>query len=90
MLYLVVEHFRGGDPVPVYRRFREDGRQLPDGLRFVSSWVTTDLGRCYQVMETDQPELFDEWFASWADLVQFELIPVVTSAEAREAVAPRL
>ena len=56
----------------------------------MSSWVTADLGRCYQVMETDRPELFEVWFAEWADLVEFELIPVMTSAEAREAVAPRL
>ena len=90
MLYMVVEHFRGGDPVPVYRRFRDDGRKMPDGLRYVSSWVTDDMTRCYQVMETDRPELFDKWFAAWSDLVEFELHPVMTSADARAAIAPRL
>ena len=90
MLYMVVEHFRGGDPVPVYRRFRDDGRRMPDGLRYVSSWVTDDMTRCYQVMETDRPELFDEWFAAWSDLVEFELHPVMTSADARATIAPRL
>lgn len=90
MLYLIVEHFRDGDPVPVYRKFRDAGRGLPDGLRYVSSWVTTDLTRCYQVMETDRRELLDEWIAFWSDVVEFEVFPVVTSAEARATIDPRL
>lgn len=90
MLYMIVEHFRGGDAVPVYRRFRDRGRMAPEGLRYVSSWVTDDLRRCFQVMECDDRALLDEWMANWADLVDFEVIPVVTSAEAAAAVAPRL
>ena len=90
MLYMIVEHFRGGDAVPVYRRFRDRGRMAPEGLRYVSSWVTDDLRRCFQVMECDERALLDEWIANWADLVDFEVIPVVTSAEAAAAVAPRL
>jgi hypothetical protein len=90
MLYMIVEHFRGGDAVPVYRRFRDRGRLAPEGLRYVASWVTDDLRRCYQVMECDDRALLEEWMAAWADLVDFEVIPVVTSAEAAAAVAPRL
>jgi uncharacterized protein DUF3303 len=90
MLFMIVEHFRGGDPVPVYRRFRDRGRLAPDGLRYVSSWVSTDLRRCYQLMECDEPALLDRWTAQWADLVEFEIVPVITSAEAAAAVAPRL
>lgn len=90
MLYLVIETFRGGDPIPVYRRFRDHGRLAPEGLRYVSSWVATDLGRCYQVMECDDRSLLDEWIARWDDLVEFEVIPIVTSAEAAAAVAPEL
>ncbi|HUR91038.1 MAG TPA: DUF3303 family protein [Gemmatimonadaceae bacterium] len=86
MLYMVVETFRGGDAVPVYRRVRDGGRGMPDGLRYVSSWVTDDMKRCYQVMETDRRELLDEWIEYWSDLVEFEVFPVVTSAEARAAV----
>ena len=86
MLYLVIEHFRGGDPAPVYHRFRDRGRLAPDGLRYVASWVTTDLARCYQVMECDDRALLDAWIARWADLVTFEVVPVVTSAEAARAV----
>src|SRR5687767_6237550 len=65
MLYMIIERFRDGDPVPVYRRFRDRGRSMPEGLRYVSSWVTNDLSRCYQVMETERPELLDEWIAAW-------------------------
>lgn len=90
MLFLIIERFRGGDPVPVYRRFREKGRLAPDGLTYVSSWVTEDLGRCYQVMETADRALLDQWMAQWADLVDFEVIPVITSPEASAAVSPRL
>jgi hypothetical protein len=82
MLFMVIERFRGGDAVPVYRRFRERGRLAPDGLTYVNSWVTEDLTRCYQVMACDDRALLDEWIARWSDLVDFEVVPVVTSAEA--------
>jgi hypothetical protein len=89
-LYMVIEKFRGGDPVPVYRRFRERGRMAPEALRYVSSWVTADFSCCYQLMETDDPALFDSWIANWKDLADIDVIPVVTSAQAVEALAPRL
>jgi hypothetical protein len=89
MLFMILEHFKG-DPVPVYRRFRDRGRLAPEGLRYVSSWVTSDLQRCYQVMECDDRRLLDEWIDQWKDLVDFEVIPIVTSAEAASAIEPRL
>lgn len=89
-LYMIVEHFKNDDPVPVYRRFRERGRLAPEGLTYISSWVDTGLTRCYQIMETDNPTLLDEWMAEWSDIVEFEVHPVIPSAQAVEAVAPRL
>ncbi len=89
-LYMIVERFKEGDPVPVYRRFRDSGRLAPDGLSYVSSWVDASLERCYQLMETDEPRLLQQWMAEWSDLVDFEVIPVITSAEAAARVAPRL
>lgn len=89
-LYMVIERFKGGDAVPVYRRFRDRGRLAPAGLRYVSSWVDTNLARCYQLMETDDPELLEEWISQWRDLVDFEVHPVISSAEAAERIAPRL
>lgn len=90
MLYMIVERFKSGDAVPVYRRFRDLGRMAPDGLRYVASWVTNDYTRCYQVMESDDPALVDQWIANWADIVDFDVIPVVTSAEAVATIAPAL
>jgi hypothetical protein len=87
MHFLVIEHFRDGDPTPVYRRFREQGRLAPEGLLYVASWVTEDLKRCYQVMECDDRALLEEWMARWSDLVEFEVMPVVASAEAAAKVA---
>lgn len=87
MHYMIVEHFRRG-PDPVYARFRERGRMAPDGLRYVGSWVTPDGARCYQVMECGDRGLLDQWMAAWADLVDFEVVPVMTSAEAAAAFAP--
>jgi hypothetical protein len=87
---MVIEDFRDGDAVPVYRRFRDRGRLAPDGLVYVASWVDEPMGRCYQVMETDDRALLDAWIANWADIVDFEVIPVMTSAEAAERIAPRL
>ena len=90
MLYMVIEHFKGGDPVPVYRRFREHGRLAPAGLTYVSSWVDTTFTRCYQLMETDDPKLLDDWMSRWNDIVGFEVHPVITSAEAADKIAPSL
>ena len=90
MLYMVIETFRGGDARPVYRRFRDEGRLAPEGLRYVASWVTEDLLRCYQVMECDDRALLDAWIARWDDLVDFEVLPVMTSADAAAAIGPRL
>jgi Protein of unknown function (DUF3303) len=87
-LYMVVEHFKHGDAVPVYRRFRERGRMLPDGLEYISSWVDQRLEHCYQLMETDDRALLDQWIANWSDLADFELHHVLTSLEAAERVAP--
>jgi len=82
MLFMIIEDYRGGDAAPVYARFRQHGRMAPDGLRYVSSWVTQDLARCYQVMECDDEALLSEWISHWDDLVDFEVIPVMTSADA--------
>lgn len=88
-LYMVVETYRNGDPAPVYARFRERGRMAPEGLKYVSSWVTEDLTRCYQVMETDDRVLLDEWIANWSDIVDFEIYSVLTSQEAAARAASR-
>lgn len=90
MLYMVIEHFRNQDPVPVYRRFRDKGRLGPPGLLYHASWITTDRAHCYQVMECDDRSLLDEWMARWSDIVDFEVIPVVTTAEVVAAIEPQL
>ena len=87
---MVIETFRGGDARPVYRRFRDQGRLAPEGLNYVASWVTDDLRRCYQVMECDDRALLDAWLARWEDIVEFEVLPVMTSAEAAAVMGPRL
>jgi hypothetical protein len=84
---MIVEHYRNGDARPVYARFRQFGRLAPDGLRYVSSWVTPDLRHCYQVMECQDRALLDQWMAAWQDLVEFEVLPVISSAEAADRVS---
>ena len=86
---MVIERFRDGDAAAVYRRFRERGRMTPEGLRYVESWVEAGFGRCFQLMECDDPELFNRWVACWEDLVEFEIVPVMTSREAADAMAPK-
>jgi hypothetical protein len=90
LLFLVIERFRDADPLPVYRRFRDRGRLAPEGVRYHASWVTQDLGRCYQVMECEDRALLELWMQAWQDLVDFEVLPVLTSAEAQARVAPLL
>jgi hypothetical protein len=89
-LYMVVERFRNGDPAPVYRRFREAGRMMPEGLVYVSSWVDESLELCFQLMETEDRSLLDQWIASWSDLADFDVHRVLSSQEAAEKVAPAL
>lgn len=86
MLFMVIERLGGREgAAAVYRRFRERGRMTPDGLKYVASWVEPDYGRCFQLMECDDPTLLDLWAARWRDLVEFEIVPVVTSEEAAAA-----
>jgi Protein of unknown function (DUF3303) len=70
----------------VYRRFRERGRLLPAGLSYVSSWVSETLGRCWQLLETEDRTLVDEWMAHWCDIIDFEIYPVVSSGEAADRI----
>ena len=84
MLYMIIENFKHGDPVPVYRRFQDHGRLTPEGLHYVSSWVTSDMTTCYQIMECADRRLLEQWMARWSDIVDFEVIPVITSAQAVE------
>lgn len=90
MLYMIIEHFKNQDPLPVYRRFRDRGRLAPDELQYISSWVDEKLERCFQLMETDHPQYLDEWLASWSDLVDFEVYPVISSEDAAQQVSSLL
>ncbi len=89
MLYMVIERFKNQDAMPVYRRFRDNGRMTPDGLDYVSSWVDMKLERCFQVMETSDPKLMEEWIANWGDIVEFEVVPVMSSADAIQTMQPK-
>lgn len=90
MLYLVIERFKDGNHVPVYQRFRKRGRLMPAGLTYVASWVEQNFARCYQIVECGDVWLLHGWTAEWSDLVDFEVVAVMTSAEAMEALGPSL
>lgn len=81
MLFMVIERFRGQDALAIYRRVREQGRMMPDGVEFVDSWVSADLGRCFQLMRCDDVALLQRWIAGWTDLVAFEVVPVTSGTE---------
>jgi len=81
MLFMIIERFKNADPRPVGERFAERGRMLPDGLAYVTSWMDGPNARCFQVMETADPELLKLWISRWDDLVDFEVIPIETSAD---------
>lgn len=79
MLFMVIEQFKNRDPALIYARLREQGRGLPDGLRYVDSWIEANFGRCFQLMECDDVSLFQRWVAHWCDLAEFEIVPVTPS-----------
>ena len=88
MLFMVIERFKNRDAKAVYARFQKQGRMMPDGLACVGSWVETNFDRCFQLMECENPALFDEWVAHWNDLVEFEFVPVTPSQEAAALFLP--
>lgn len=90
MLYIVYERFKTAGAIDIYRRSQEKGRMLPEGLNYVSSWVDLEYTKCFQLMETEDVHLFSQWIEHWKDLVDFEIIPVRTSAEAMAVIAPKL
>ena len=81
MLFMVIEHFKHGDPRLVGERFQQSGRMLPEGVFYHASWVDPAGTRCFQLMETEDPELLDAWARRWDDLIEFEVVPVLASAE---------
>lgn len=81
MLFMVIEHFKGGNAAAVGERFKQKGRMLPEGVIYHTSWVDAPAARCFQVMEAPQRQLLNDWVERWRDLVDFEIIPVVTSSE---------
>jgi len=90
MLYIIYERFKTAGAIDVYRRSKEKGRMLPEGLNYIASWVDLEYTTCFQLMGTEDVRLFSQWIEHWKDLVDFEIIPVRTSAEAMAVIAPKL
>jgi hypothetical protein len=86
MQYMIIERFRPGKVKELYNRFSEKGRMLPEGVQYINSWINEDVSICYQLMQSDIPGKLQEWISHWNDLADFEVIPVINSAEARERV----
>ena len=86
MLFMIVERFKGRDPKPIYRRLAEQGRQMPEGLKYLDSWIEPNFDRCFQLMETADLRLLQTWILAWSDLMDFEVIPVAPSSDTRATV----
>ena len=86
MLFMVIEHFQPGKVKNIYQRFQEQGRMMPEGLKYIDSWISANLDRCFQLVECDDARLFQEWILEWSDLGKFEIIPIVSSKETTEIV----
>jgi hypothetical protein len=90
MQFMIIERFRNRDPKPIYRRLRDSGRLMPEGLHYISSWIEPNFERCFQVMECDDLQLLQQWIAQWSDLMEFEVVPVLSSAQTRATIEPLL
>jgi hypothetical protein len=91
MLFMIIERFKDNDMVPIYKRVRDEGRMLPDGLNYIDSWIEPNFSRCFQLMACDDARLLQQWILNWRCLgVTFEIVPVVSSTDTREIVAPHL
>jgi hypothetical protein len=83
---MIIERFHSGKVQTLYKRFAEKGRMMPHGVSYINSWINEDVTVCYQVMETDSIEKLNEWISHWNDIADFEIIPVISSAQAKEKV----
>ncbi|GAB4190474.1 MAG: hypothetical protein OHK0024_30960 [Thalassobaculales bacterium] len=91
MLFMVIEHFEGNDMIPVYRRLKEAGRGLPEGLDYVDSWIEANFARCFQLMRCTDARLLQQWVLHWRGLgARMEIVPVVASRDTQAVVAPFL
>jgi hypothetical protein len=81
MLFMIIERFNRENLPLIGQRFRRSGRMLPEGVTYHASWVDSSGTRCFQVMEAPNPQLLDSWIKRWDDLVDFEIVPVLTSAD---------
>jgi hypothetical protein len=83
---MVIERFKNRDSKSVYERYHQKGRMLPSGLKYLGSWTESTLARCFQLMECEDISLFDEWTSHWNDLIDFEIVPVQTGAQAADSI----
>jgi Protein of unknown function (DUF3303) len=90
MLFMVIERFHNRDPEPIYRRFRDNGRMMPEGLHYVGSWIETNFDHCFQLMECDDERLFQDWIKNWSDLMDFEIVPIAASQEVQKMLFPEV
>ncbi len=88
MQFMIIEHFKNQDAVPVYRRFRDKGRLAPEGLNYISSWVDTQMVKCFQIMETEDETLIYKWIDNWKDIVDFEVFPIMSSKDSYDKISP--
>jgi len=90
MQFMVIERFKGRNRKPIYRRLRDEGRRMPEGLKYVGGWIEANFDRCWQLMECDDARALQRWVAGWSDLIEFEIVPVVQSADVRAMMEPLL
>ena len=90
MLFMIIERFKDCDPKPIYKHLRDNGRGMPDGLKYIDSWIEPNFDRCFQLMECDDAKLLQEWVLHWRGLAEFEIVPVVSSKETRALVESKL
>ena len=90
MQFMIIEHFKNQDAIPVYRRFRDEGRLAPEGLNYISSWVDIKMEKCFQIMETNEEALIYKWIDNWKDIVEFEVFPIMSSKDSYDKISPLL
>ena len=86
MTYLIIERFYPEKVKALYQRFEAEGRLLPDGVQYLNSWIDEKIETCYQLMESDTQEKLLEWVSRWSEFATFDIIPVISSDQAKEKV----
>lgn len=67
-------------------RFKETGAPPPPGVDMLGRWHNAAGNGGFFLVETDDPVALARWLQEWTDVIDFEVVPVVTDEQVSEVI----